>query len=292
LNIKVENSSEIDRINAEKGKAKMLDKEIAELENQKKVLLKSHRHQQNTMTKLYDDPEFRFKLEKTTKGIAQKKEENAKMQLERRQLRKEQDKVIKEMSDLNKVKFQLIEERNKIKNGKKTTKMRRAKKAIDEINIIKSRVKVIENLRDKKESKTKQSCLRKEKLLKEYEQMIKVTKKQLKNVTTENEQLSQNVKDLKNMVPKTPLISKNADLDNSRLGSRQAHSPPNDLGIDPTINKLKEQNILRDNIEDMNSSFETNHKGISQEISQEISPERFSQNDDESNQDDSEGSVS
>lgn len=61
------------------------------------------------MNKLYDDPEFRDKLEKAKEEITKYKEEWAKLEEERKVTRQQQQKVINELAQINATKRKLRE---------------------------------------------------------------------------------------------------------------------------------------------------------------------------------------
>lgn len=75
LNVRLDSLNDSGRVSNEQDKLKILDAEIKDLERQRKVLVKSIKHQQDTMNKLYDDPEYRDKCEKAQEEIRKFKEE-------------------------------------------------------------------------------------------------------------------------------------------------------------------------------------------------------------------------
>lgn len=103
--------------------------------------MKSIKHQQNMMNKLYDDPEFRSKVVKVEEQIRNKKEQFMRNSEIKKQLGKEQDKIIQEMSRLNQIKLKLREEKNSLKNGGKTKKMKREIEVKGEMSALKNRIK-------------------------------------------------------------------------------------------------------------------------------------------------------
>ena len=133
MNIRLENSTDAERINDEKNKKKIVNEEIKELESQKKVLIKNIKRQQKIMNKLYDDPEYREKREKANNGIKQKKEEYYLNDEVRKVMKIEQKQIIEEMTKLNKEKYRLIEAKKQLETGCKTNKMKMAMKAKEEL---------------------------------------------------------------------------------------------------------------------------------------------------------------
>lgn len=74
LNFKVDNLTGADKVLTHKSNIKTLDDEVAELKKQRNVLASNIKHQQDTMNKLYDDPDFREKMQKTRADIKAIKE--------------------------------------------------------------------------------------------------------------------------------------------------------------------------------------------------------------------------
>lgn len=109
--MRLEGLGDGDRCDNESNKLKIIDSEIKELEKQKKILRKSIKHQQTTMNKLYDDPEFREKVEKTQSDIQEIKGQYYKFDEYRKKLKVEQGIIINNMTKISQAKRKLMEQK-------------------------------------------------------------------------------------------------------------------------------------------------------------------------------------
>jgi chromosome segregation ATPase len=214
-------------VSLESNKLKIIDSEIKELENQKKVLFKNIKLQQKTMSKLYDDPEFRDKVAKTQSDIQKKKEEFYNNDEERKMIKVQQAKIIDEMANAQKAKRKLREQKIMLENGMKTREMKRASDKENEIKALKSRMKVWEEIKDKKDNKKKHEIALKEKKCKLIEQEIQEAMKDLQKRSAENEKLSSEVKQLKAMLPKKTMKDSFIEEEQKATPNRDN----NDLGL-------------------------------------------------------------
>lgn len=127
-----------------------------------------------------------------------------------------------------------------------TNEMQKVQDMNDEINMIHNRMKVWEGIKDKKKNKLKDDYKDKEARIKQIERELKQGYKDLDIKTEENEKLSSEVKQLKNMVPTKTLnmsvveedkhyMSKDISSRDLAVGhnpSKQNHDDSDDLGSD------------------------------------------------------------
>jgi chromosome segregation ATPase len=182
------------------------------------------------MNKLYDDPEFREKVQSTKEGIQNIKEHFYKMDEERKKIKSEQDKVLFEMAMLNGAKKRLREQKINIENGVKNAgKMGKAIELQEDINALKNRNKTWENINDKNKSILKVKLTDKEKQMKQIMGEIEEYRGMLREKTKDNNKLSKEAKQLKQMVPKKP--DKDISMVEDNDESRENQNIRNDLGI-------------------------------------------------------------
>lgn len=249
LNIRLESLRDADRLSGEENKLTILEAEIKELEKQRKVLAKNIKLQQTTMNNLYDDPEFREKVQQTKDDIQKLKENHNKMDEERKQLKSEQQRVLDEMTKLNNKKLKLRQKKIDLENGVKPSSTSKALDLQEEASILKNRNKVFENIKDKKQTNVKNKIVDKEKRLKQLEKEIEEARSELRDKTKENEKLSKESKQLKAMMPAKP-IAENKDIEISGYGGYQQEMANHDKD-----DSFEDDNI-RDNIEDNDSEQE------------------------------------
>jgi hypothetical protein len=109
--VRYESLADGDRVDNESNKLKIIESEIKELGKQKKILLKSLKHQQTTMNYLYDDPEFRDKVLNTQNDIQDCKAGYYEIEEERKKLKVEQSIIINKMTKIGQSKRKLMEEK-------------------------------------------------------------------------------------------------------------------------------------------------------------------------------------
>lgn len=173
LNVRLDSLNDSGRVSNEQDKLKILEAEISELERQRKVLVKSIKHQQDTMNKLYDDPEYRDKVEKAQEEIRKFKDEFTQLDEERKKLKTDQHIVINEMAQMNSAKIKLREKRIWIENG--IISLGKPPKAVEqnnEIEIMMKKSKVIEELNEKNKSRIIGKITDKEKRMAQVEAEI------------------------------------------------------------------------------------------------------------------------
>ena len=154
LNVRLDSLNDAGRMSNEQDRLKILDNEITDLEKQRKVLVKSIKHQQDTMNKLYDDPEYRDKVEKAQEEIRKFKDEFTQLDEERKKIKLDQRIVINEMAQLNSAKIKLREKRIWIENG--IVSLGKPPKVVEqnnEIEIMMKRNKVIEDMNEKNKNR-------------------------------------------------------------------------------------------------------------------------------------------
>lgn len=182
------------------------------------------------MNKLYDDPEFREKVQSTKESIQNIKEHFYKLDEERKQMKSDQDKVLSEMAMLNGTKKKLREHKINIENGVKNSgKMGRAIELQEDINVLKNRNKTMENINDKNKSILKVKLSDKEKQMKQIMTEIEEYRDMLREKTKANEKLSKEAKQLKQMIPKKP--NKDLSMMEENEKSKENQNIRNDLGI-------------------------------------------------------------
>jgi hypothetical protein len=147
--VRYESLGDGDRADNESNKLKVIDFEIKELVKQKKILLKSLKHQQTTMNSLYDDPEFRDKVLNTQNDIQDAKAGYYQCEEERKKIKVEQSIIINKMTILGRLKRKLMEEKILIENGKKTNNMVKAEHVQNEIDTIRNRMIVWKSIKEK-----------------------------------------------------------------------------------------------------------------------------------------------
>lgn len=146
-----------------------------------KVLLKNIKLQQDTMNKLYDDPEFREKVAKTKEDIQRHKDQVAKLEEQRKKIKADQDKVLGEMAKLNGHKKKLREKKINVENGvRNAITVGKTLELQEEAEVIRNRNKNFENIGDKNLNLIKGKIEDKEKRIKQVEDEIKKMSMELK----------------------------------------------------------------------------------------------------------------
>jgi uncharacterized protein (DUF3084 family) len=206
------------------------------LENQKKVLSKNNKVQQDTMNKLYDDPEFRDKVANCKADIQKVKERYTQLEKRRNLHKKDRDSVTAEMTSLNSAKLKLRESKIKIEKGnKKFGQMGKAMELKEENDAINNRNKIWSNILNKNTSKLKSKIHDKEKRIQELQQEIMQAKKDLKAKISENEKFSQEAKQLKGMVPEKANKDISIIEDPQDDYSKEHRDNPLDVGMQGTF---------------------------------------------------------
>lgn len=142
----------------DEGEMRVVNDEIAELEAQRRILAKSIKHQQSTMNKLYDDPDFREKMVKTKNELIKAKETCGEMEEYKKKISTEQAKVIKTMSSLTATTRRLVEKKICIENGVQLSKVTEDNEELDhELSMLQSRKKMAADIHKKKQNKIKVS---------------------------------------------------------------------------------------------------------------------------------------
>jgi len=236
LKNKLSTIGDADRISTESNKLKIIDAEIKELENQKKVLSKNNKVQQDTMNKLYDDPEFRDKVANCKADIQKVKERYTQLEKRRNLHKKDRDSVTAEMTSLNSAKLKLRESKIKIEKGnKKFGQMGKAMELKEENDAINNRNKIWSNILNKNTSKLKSKIHDKEKRIQELQQEIMQAKKDLKAKISENEKFSQEAKHFKGMVPEKANKDISIIEDPQDDYSKEHRDNPLDVGMQGTF---------------------------------------------------------
>lgn len=194
------------------------------------------------MNNLYDDPQFREKVAQTKADIQKIKEQHYAKDEERKSIKLTQAKIIEEMSKLNTAKQRIRQKKINLENGVKSGFMGKSIELQEECNVIRNRNKVIESIQDKKDSKLKSKLTDQEKHMKYLEKEIRDTYAMLREKTSKNEKLSQEVKQLKKMLPKQEKDLSKVAPDNNDLETAHNVNSQHDLGIQGSeVNEYREK---------------------------------------------------
>jgi chromosome segregation ATPase len=203
MNIKIASLSDNENIANSQNNIKTLNQEIKELKQQRGVLSKQLKHQQTTMNKLYDDPDFRDKMEQSRDDIKNIKSNYYELDSEHKVLSAKQDKILKQMANLNTANTKLRERKINIENGvKEKGYPSNITKYSEEASVIQSKNMVIKKIQDKNKTKNKIKLNEKESRMIDVENEILELQEAIIQRDRDNEKLSKEVKNLKRMIPK------------------------------------------------------------------------------------------
>lgn len=234
LNIKLDSLTDNEKLALSSNSKKLIDDEIKELKTQRKILSGQLKHQQETMNKLYDDPDFRDKMADTSENIKKIKENFTEKDEERKKIKIKQERILSEMASINTAKLKLRERKINIENGIKDGSLpANIEKLNEEHGIMVRKTELAEMLHSKAKTKVKVKNHEKEKRMIDIENEIIEIQELLIQKDKENEKLSKEVKDLKKMIPKPGKLSSKVseNLDKSELNNISKNIDKNDSMI-------------------------------------------------------------
>ena len=192
-------------------KLNKLDKEIKQLDKHKTQLIDRLANQIYTIKNVYSDPEYREKIGKINEEISKTKEIYDRGKIEKTRIKEKQKQVLNDLALIEaehrqwKDKKMALEYNHRLKDVFKKEIENK-----DELLTIKKRNQNFEQLTINKQIKMIDKILAKEEKWNKISEEIKNLYGRIKEANRENEHLSEEVKNLKMMLPKPTLKVRNS----------------------------------------------------------------------------------